>query len=295
MTTKPFDATQNTFTKYLEQYTPFRHKLLPDKLKRLIAFQIRKLKEKEFYESKFFEQNEELKEDEFFSTPQIFVNELFKLHQKKLIDDQLLDDQILTMLVGGNETSALTMSNVILMLAMHPEIQEKVFHEIKDVHESQTSHSDAEVLSKLDYLEMCIKESLRLFPVAPFIARQNSEDIKLSNCVVPKDTILMLSFYNLHRNKEVWGPNADMFDPNNFLPEKIASRHVYQYLPFSAGPRNCIGIKYGWLSMKILLSAVIRQYRFSTHLRLENIITKFEATLKIENRHLVTIEKRERY
>lgn len=154
----------------------------------------------------------------------------------------MLDDQILTILVGGNETSALTTSHVMLMLAMHPEIQEKAFQEIKDAHETQTSHSDAEILSKLDYLEMCIKETMRLFPVGPFLGRQNVEDVKLSNCTVPKGTMLILSFHYLHRNKEVWGPNADLFDPDNFLPEKIASRHAYSYLPFSAGPRNCIGM-----------------------------------------------------
>lgn len=223
------------------------------------------------------------------------MNELFKLHHKKLIDDQLLDGQIFTILIGGNETSALTMSHAILMFAMNPDIQERAFHEIKDAHETQTSPSHVEALSKLEYLEMCVKETMRLFPVGPFLGRQNTEDIKLSNCTVPKRTILVLSCHHLHRDKEVWGPNADMFDPDNFLPEKITSRHPYSYLPFSAGQRNCIGIKYGWMSMKILLSAIMRQYKFSTHLRFEDLVTKFEATLKIDNSHLVTVERRERY
>lgn len=126
----------------------------------------------------------------------------------------------------------------------------------------------------------------------------------------------MLSFHHLHRNSEVWGPKADGFDPDNFLPEKIAARHPYSYLPFSAGPRNCIGllaiflhnfdfmelfflflqgIKYAWYSMKVMLSAIMRQYKFSTHIRLEDIVTKFEVTLKIENRHMITIERRDKY
>lgn len=256
---------------------------------------IRKLKEKEFYEKKHLENNNELKEDEFFSTPQIFVNELFKLHAKKLIGDELLDDQILTMLVAGNDTTSVTMSHLILMLAMHPEVQEKCFQEVKNVHETQTSPSDADILIKLDYLEMCIKETMRLLPVAPFMARQNTDDVKLSNCTVPKGTQLILSCHHLHRDKAVWGPNADMFNPDNFLPEKVASRHAYSFIPFSGGARNCIGIKYAWLSMKIFLSAILRQYKFSTHLRLEEIIPKFEVVLKLENRHMVTVERREKY
>ncbi|KAG4069559.1 hypothetical protein HA402_006925 [Bradysia odoriphaga] len=199
------------------------------------------------------------------------------------------------MLVAGNDTTALTMSHIILMLAMHPEVQEKAFQEIKDCHETQTSLTDAEIMAKLVYLEMCVKESMRLFPVGPFMGRQTTEDVKLSNCTVPKGTMLILSCHHLHRNKEVWGPNADKFDPDNFLPEKVASRHAYSYLPFSGGARNCIGIKYAWMSMKIFLSAIMRQYKFSTHLRLEEIVTKFEILLKIENRHLVTVERREKY
>lgn len=149
-----------------------------------------------------------------------------------------------------------------------------------------------------------------------FLGRLNEDDIKLSNCTVPKNTILIMSCYYLHRNKETWGPNADMYNPNNFLPEKIASRHAYAYLPFSGGSRNCIGtyktthisltyfekmlplllgIKYAWMSMKVVLSSLLRQYKFSTHLRLEDITTKFEVTLKIENRHMVTVERRHEY
>lgn len=61
------------------------------------------------------------------------------------------------------------MSHVILMLAMHPEYQERAFDEIKNVHQTQTCDSDADAISNLNYLEMCIKESMRLFPVAPFL------------------------------------------------------------------------------------------------------------------------------
>lgn len=66
------------------------------------------------------------------------------------------------------------------MLAMHPEVQERAFQEIKAAHETQTSPTDAEIVAKLDYLEMCIKETMRLFPVGPFLARQNTDDIKIS-------------------------------------------------------------------------------------------------------------------
>lgn len=91
------------------------------------------------------------------------------------------------------------------MLAMHPEIQQRVFQEIKDAHETQTSYTDAEILAKLDYLEMCIKETMRLFPVAPFLARQNVDDVKLSMSIyrfnMTESFLHVLVYRQLHSSK----------------------------------------------------------------------------------------------
>lgn len=64
----------------------------------------------------------------------------------------------------------------------------------------------------------------------------------VGSCVIPKGSIILLSFHNLHRDTSVWGIDAHKFNPEHFLPEKIATRHPYAYLPFSGGSRNCIGL-----------------------------------------------------
>lgn len=64
----------------------------------------------------------------------------------------------------------------------------------------------------------------------------------IGSCVIPKGSIILLSIHNLHKDQQVWGVDAHKFDPEHFLPEKIATRHPYAYLPFSGGPRNCIGM-----------------------------------------------------
>lgn len=94
-------------------------------------------------------------------------------------------------------------------------------------------------LRGLSYLEMCIKESLRLYPSVPLIARKTSHDIvTASGYLIPKHTQVALNIYDLHRNPD-WYPEPEKFDPLRFLPS--VTRHQFAYLPFSGGPRNCIG------------------------------------------------------
>lgn len=93
----------------------------------------------------------------------------------------------------------------------------------------------------LQYLELCLKESLRMYPSVPLISRRATGDINLpSGHKIPKGAVILLQIYDLHHNPDIF-PNPEKFDPDRFLPGSYASRHVFAYLPFSGGPRNCIG------------------------------------------------------
>lgn len=88
---------------------------------------------------------------------------------------------------------------------------------------------------------MVIKESLRLYPSAPFIGRVLEEDLMTKEgYLLPKGVIVNIHIYDIHRNPKYW-PEPDKFDPERFLPENCVNRHPYAFVPFSAGPRNCIG------------------------------------------------------
>ncbi|KAJ6644468.1 Cytochrome P450 4c21 [Pseudolycoriella hygida] len=187
-------------------------------------------------------------------TPQIFIEQMFQLYEKGLVDDKMMEDQVALMIFGGNETSALATSHIILMLAMHPDIQEKAMKELEEIYDDEDQVTDSDKLSKLSYLEMIMKET---------------------------HTVILMSLHHLHRNKDTWGPHADSFDPDNFLPEKMATRHSHCFLPFSSGPRGCIGMKYGYMSVKIIISALLRRYKFTTKLRMEDLKWKFELTQKL--------------
>lgn len=109
---------------------------------------------------------------------------------------------------------------------------------------------------------------------------------------IPAGATVGICIYTLHRNVEVWGEDANQFNPDNFLPENVGSRHPYSYIPFASGARNCIGDKYAMLSMKILIINLLRGYKFSTHLKLEELKTEMHLTLKLTNKCLVSAKSR---
>lgn len=120
--------------------------------------------------------------------------------------------------------------------------QEKLYREVKE--NSNASNEDFALewqdFGNYKYTEMVVKETLRLFPIGPMVLRHITQDLHLKNHVVPAGSSLMITMFRTHRLPEIW-PEPDKFIPERFLPELNASRHPYAYVPFSAGPRSCIG------------------------------------------------------
>ncbi|XP_050069636.1 probable cytochrome P450 313b1 [Anopheles maculipalpis] len=242
--------------------------------------------------SKTSKPNEKQLTDEY-RKPQIYIDQLFRLAKETdVFDEQAIRDEIDTIILGGNETSALTLSHVVLMLAIHQDVQQRVYEEIVTTLGGSIGEVENEHLSRLTYMEMVLKETMRLFPVGPIIARQCTEDTKISRTTIPSGVTVVLGIFNVQRSELHWGSAANSFDPDNFLPERIADRHPYCFLPFSAGPRNCIGYKYGLMSMKVMLCHLLTAYRFSTDLTMDQLTLKLDITLKIANKHMVRVVRR---
>ncbi|CAH0554653.1 unnamed protein product [Brassicogethes aeneus] len=137
-------------------------------------------------------------------------------------------------------------------------IREEMTHVLGD----NFSRPSYEELMELKYTERCIKEILRLYPSVPFISRMLSDDmITKSGYKLPKKTIVNIHIFDLHRSPKFWD-NPDKFDPDRFLPENVQKRHPFAYLPFSAGPRNCIGQRFAILEFKAVLCGILKNFKF---------------------------------
>ncbi|XP_024891922.1 cytochrome P450 4g1-like, partial [Temnothorax curvispinosus] len=173
--------------------------------------------------------------------------------------------------------------------------KEKVQEELLEIYGTETIKSAPikyDDLQHMHYLDRVIKETIRIFPPIPLIARQVTEDLKIGEVTLPKGTNIVIPIFKMHRNKKYW-PNPLKFDPDRFLPERTKSQSYY-YIPFSDGPRNCIGMKYAMMSMKVILATLVRTFVFKVNksVEIDEIKLKFRTILSTEKPLKVKIEKR---
>ncbi|WDF64129.1 cytochrome P450 [Flavobacterium sp. KACC 22763] len=170
--------------------------------------------------------------------------------------EQLIDE-IKILFIAGHETTANALTFTLQLLGSHLDVQQKVFEEIRKV-ESE-SDDVVEQLQKMTYINAVLNESMRLYPPAWITDRQNVEDDALGKFNIKKDTLIGVSFYELHRNPKYWD-NPNQFNPDRFLGEE--KKHSMQYFyPFGAGPRMCIGAGFAIYEMCLAISHIIKKYK----------------------------------
>ncbi|XP_030835606.1 cytochrome P450 4V2-like [Strongylocentrotus purpuratus] len=168
-------------------------------------------------------------------------------------------EEVDTFMFEGHDTTAAAAGWAILLIGHHPDVQARLHMEIDEVFGDSMRPVTSDDLSRLQYLTCVVKETLRLIPSVPSIFRKLDEDIMLDGKVVPKETLVALSIYGLHQDPDEF-PNPERFDPDRFLPVNAEERHPYAYVPFSAGPRNCIGQKFAMMEDKIILASILRRF-----------------------------------
>ncbi|XP_031637232.1 probable cytochrome P450 313a4 [Contarinia nasturtii] len=200
-----------------------------------------------------------------------------------------------TILTGATDTSSAASAFVAVMLAMHPEYQEKVFQEILMV----MPYKDAELtqtdLDKLEFTELCIRETLRLFPTVPIIGRVTSKPVKLNNNIeVPVGVPIMLGLRQIHIREEYYGSTAKVYNPYRFMDENVKNLPGGAYIPFSYGPRNCFGYSYAKVSVKCCIVHLIRNYRLTTiYKNIEELKPVLSISMRLINKHMIKLERRE--
>lgn len=252
---------------------------------------VREVKEIELSEA--LEYGEDVLEKSKQENTLTWIQKCFLMYRDGIFTEKNLIEEIDTIFVGGTDTTTVTISSTLIMLAIHQEYQDKVVAELREIFPNPDTPVTYDDLSKLTYMELVIKETLRHFPVGPFIARKASEDFPFKGGVIPKDSFILLNIAKMHKDPKYWGEKANDFWPEHFLPENFSKMHPYTFMAFSGGPRNCIGIKYAWHVSKIILAHLLRRYKFTSHLKYEDIRTKVSIILKIANKNPISVERRD--
>ncbi|XP_031558796.1 cytochrome P450 4c3-like [Actinia tenebrosa] len=238
---------------------------------------------------------EEREVDEFTGKrkkrPLAFLDLLLDAFDDGQIDREGIREEVDTFMFEGHDTTAAAISWTILLLGLHPEVQDKVQHEVDEFFESRAEELTVDSLKDLKYLECVIKESLRLYPSVPFIARELSEDLTIDGIPIPKGTTVGVAQVSLHSNPNVW-PDPERFDPDRFLPENSEGRHPYAYVPFSAGPRNCIGQRFAILEEKVVLANILRHFSVKSEQSRDQIRVCAELITRPQNGIFVTLTPR---
>nr|UHN91810.1 cytochrome P450 CYP4TT1 [Epicauta chinensis] len=168
-------------------------------------------------------------------------------------------EEIDTFTAEGHDTITAGLTFAIYALATNPEVQNKLYDEIRRQLQDDSDPITSQKLNELEYLDKVLKESLRFYPPVPFIERQLEQDFTIGDQTYPAGTAFNMFIYGMHHSEEFF-PNPEKFDPERFSYENTRKRHKFAYLPFSAGPRNCIGQRYAIIDIKLLLVKILQNF-----------------------------------
>uniref|UniRef100_A0A3B3CRR5 Cytochrome P450 3A n=1 Tax=Oryzias melastigma TaxID=30732 RepID=A0A3B3CRR5_ORYME len=181
------------------------------------------------------------------------------------ITDNLIDHEILSQsmifIFAGYETTSSSLTFLAYNLATNPEVMKKLQKEI-DATFPNKAPIQYVPLMEMEYLDCVVNESLRLFPIAARLERVAKATVEINGLLIPKDMTVMIPTWPIHRDPEIW-PEPEEFKPERFSKENKEKIDPYTYMPFGVGPRNCIGMRFALVSMKLALVEILQKYSFT--------------------------------
>ncbi|XP_057832478.2 cytokinin hydroxylase [Cryptomeria japonica] len=190
----------------------------------------------------------------------LMLSQAYEGKSKKLRMQQVIDE-CKTFFFAGHDTTAMLLAWTMMLLASNPSWQEKARNEILTV--CGTDLPDIDSLANLKIVGMIVNESLRLYTPASLLARQAQRDMKIGGLRIPKGLSVWIPTLAIHHDKEIWGTDADEFKPQRFA-EGVAKacKHPMGFLPFSYGPRSCVGQNYTLMETKLVLALILTRFSF---------------------------------
>ncbi|XP_041974953.1 cytochrome P450 4C1-like [Aricia agestis] len=214
---------------------------------------------------------------------------LLKAEDEKKIDEEGISEEVDTFTFEGHDTTAAALQYIFMLLANHEKEQEQIVEEIDRICGGSDRALELADLTEMKYLECCIKEALRLYPPVFFITRNVDTPFELKDGMLVNNTEMVVSIFDIQRR-------ADQFvEPLKFVPERFMTEptwHRYAYIPFSAGPRNCIGQKFAMMEMKLAVASVLRKYRLRPVTKPDDIVFILDLILRPQDPIYVKFESR---
>ncbi|KAG6452048.1 hypothetical protein O3G_MSEX007459 [Manduca sexta] len=189
---------------------------------------------------------------------------LLEAQDKEEIDLEGIREEVNTFMFEGHDTTAIALTFCLMLIADHEDVQERIYEECRQLLDKCEGRPGMSDFSHMRYLDAVIKESLRLYPSVPFIGRRIDEDFYIDDLLVKKDTQVSIHIYSLQRREDLYS-EPQLFRPERFLDGEV--KHQYGFVPFSAGPRNCIGQRFAMLEMKCALSAIVKEFKLEPRVR----------------------------
>ncbi|MFC7138454.1 cytochrome P450 [Halosimplex aquaticum] len=184
------------------------------------------------------------------------------------LDESEIRDHLFTFLFAGHETTALTLSYAVFLLATHPEKQARLHEELDDVLGDGSAGSAADGprptaadLFDVEYLDRVVDEALRLYPPAYTVFREPTRDVEIGGYEIPAGSTISMPQWVVHRD-ERWYDDPDAFRPERWTDDFRDDLPEYAYFPFGGGPRHCIGMRFALMETKLVLATLAQRFAF---------------------------------
>ena len=204
------------------------------------------------------------------------------------MSDREMIDEVMTLIVAGHETTASALTWTWYLLSQHPDAYDRLLAEVDRLPADSTSGLDAALGAT--YVHQVLQESLRLYPPGWLFTRRSIEADELGGYPIGPRTDVFISPYLLHRHPAFWD-DPEAFRPERFAGVDIEERHRFAYIPFSVGPRHCIGENVAMFEMLVHLVTMCRRFRLA---RADDTAPEIEAqiNLRLRSNLMMTVQTR---
>ena len=187
--------------------------------------------------------------------PMDLLSILMRAREEGRQSDRQMRDELMTMLLAGHDTTALTLTYAIYLLSEHPAVREAMYAELDEVGPAPSA-SD---VRQLDVTDRVLQETMRLYPPVYTMFREPKTDVRIAGYRIPEGSIVMLPQFAVQRSSR-WYDDPETFDPDRWLPERRSERPRFAQFPFGGGPRHCIGKQLSLLESKCILARIAADY-----------------------------------